>query len=218
MIDIGGAKAVYRQVAPMPVGLNWPNATVVADGRVVVTGGTVLSNQLVGINDRALIWNPAADSWSQSGPSSGTARMYHSIAILLRDGSVLVGGGGAPGPLTNLNVEIYYPPYLFLPSSTERAPRPQITSAPAKLSVGKSVMVGATPAAAIARVTLIKTGAVTHSFNSEQRFMELPITARTATSVAVTTPANKKLAPPGTYFLFVIDDQGVPSVAAIVTI
>ena len=40
-------------------------------------------------------------------------RLYHSTSLLLPDGSVLTAGGGAPGPVTNLNAEIYYPPYLF---------------------------------------------------------------------------------------------------------
>jgi Domain of unknown function (DUF1929) len=218
VIDINGATPTYRRVAPMPVGLNWPNATVLADGRVAVTGGVLLSNQLVGVNDRALLWDPALDSWTQSGPSSGRARMYHSVAILLRDGSVLVGGGGAPGPEANLNAEVYHPPYLFLPGGAERAPRPTITAAPARLTVGAAFTFTVAPAASIARVTLVKTGAVTHSFDSEQRFMELPILARTEETLTVQAPATKALAPPGTYFLFAIDDQGVPAEAAIVMI
>jgi hypothetical protein len=35
-------------------------------------------------------------------------RLYHSTALLLPDGSVLTAGGGAPGPVKNLNAEIYY--------------------------------------------------------------------------------------------------------------
>ena len=34
-------------------------------------------------------------------------RLYHSVALLLPDGRVLTAGGGAPGPVTNLNGEIY---------------------------------------------------------------------------------------------------------------
>mmetsp|Transcript_28963 Transcript_28963/g.52409 ORF Transcript_28963/g.52409 Transcript_28963/m.52409 type:complete len:112 (+) Transcript_28963:1028-1363(+) len=37
----------------------------------------------------------------------------HSTAILLPDATMLVGGGGRPGPVVNENVEIYSPPYLF---------------------------------------------------------------------------------------------------------
>jgi hypothetical protein len=34
---------------------------------------------------------------------------HHSEAILLPDATVLVGGGGRPGPVVNENVEIYSP-------------------------------------------------------------------------------------------------------------
>ena len=34
-------------------------------------------------------------------------------AVLMPDATVLVAGGGAPGPQNNLNFEVYYPPYLY---------------------------------------------------------------------------------------------------------
>jgi Domain of unknown function (DUF1929) len=66
----------------------------------------------------------------------------------------------------------------------------------------------------ISRVTWVHTGAATHSFNNEQRFMELPFT-QTGTQLQVTTPASVTQAPPGYYMLFVFDAAGVPSVARI---
>ena len=59
---------------PMPVGLHWPTATVVADGRVVVTGGSLKNNLLVGVNNTALIWTPTpgttTGTWTQAPPPS----------------------------------------------------------------------------------------------------------------------------------------------------
>ena len=49
--------------------------------------------------------------------------------ILLPDATVLSLGGGAPGPLTNLNGEIYKPSYLFNADGS-LATRPVITDAP----------------------------------------------------------------------------------------
>ena len=46
VIDINGGTPTFTSVAPMPVGLHWATATVVADGRVVVTGGGPGNNQL----------------------------------------------------------------------------------------------------------------------------------------------------------------------------
>jgi hypothetical protein len=137
------------------------------------------------------------------------------MALLLPDASVLVGGGGAPGPLMNLNAEIYYPPYLFT-SSGALAPRPSIDSAPAALDIGRSFTMNVT-ASTVSRVTLVKTGAVTHSFNMDQRFLELPFTAVDGT-LSVQAPGRASDATPGYYLLFFIDGDGVPSIGRIVRV
>ena len=73
------------------------------------------------------------------------------------------------------------------------------------------------PAWTIKRVTLIKTGSVTHSCNFEQRFMELSFTA-TASGLSVTAPTGPTVAPPGYYMVFAFNNQGVPSIAHIIRI
>ena len=113
------------------------------------------------------------------GASAVNARLYHGSALLLPDASVLVAGGGAPGPLKNLNAEIYYPPYLF-DAAGARAARPTIISAPDTVLPGASFQVGVAGAGSISRVSFIKTGSVTHSFNMDQRFLQLPFTANGA--------------------------------------
>ncbi len=148
--------------------------------------------------------------------NSSYARLYHSNALLLPDATILVGGGGAPGPVANTNAQIYYPPYLYN-SAGGLATRPRITSAPARLSWGQTFDLGTNLPTAIARVTLIKTGSVTHSFNMEQRFLELSFT-RSGNLLKVMAPANANIATPGRYLLFVLDAQGVPSVAKIVAL
>ena len=100
----------------MPFGLHWHTGTVIADGRVVVTGGSRQPNQLVGVNYQALIWDPRTGQWTTGAAtptSPAYARLYHSNALLLPDATILVGGGGAPGPVVNTNAQIYYPPYLY---------------------------------------------------------------------------------------------------------
>lgn len=217
VIDINGATPTYKKRPSMPLSLHWANATVLADGDVVVTGGSAVPNDLTGMNTSALLWKADTGSWTQGAQSTpNVARLYHSIALLLPDGSVLCGGGGAPGPQTNLNVEIYYPPYLFTSAGTF-ATRPTITSTPASITYGQSFGVGATSSAGIKRVTFIKTASVTHSCNFEQRFIELSFTSAFG-GVQAQAPSSAALAPPGNYLLFVIDKQGVPSVATIVQI
>jgi hypothetical protein len=66
-------------------------------------------------------------------------------------------------------------------------------------------------------VTLVKTGSVTHSFDMDQRFIELPFTVDGDTLQA-DLPANPFETPPGYYMVFVFNDAGVPSEAAMLRI
>ncbi len=199
----------------------WVNATVLADGRVLATSGSQVANQLVGVNTTAEIWDPTTGQWLQ-GPAAVKPRLYHSNALLLPDASVLVSGGGATasvgtGPADNLNAEIYYPPYLFT-AAGQRAARPVITSAPNWVEIGAVIQVAAANASSVSRVTLVKTGASTHSFNMDQRFLELPFSSTDGLNLSVQAPARAADATPGYYLLFVFNESGVPSVAKILRI
>ena len=119
---------------------------------------------------------------------------------------MLVAGGGAPGPLLNLNAEIYYPPYLF-DATGARAARPAIISAPDTVMPGELFQVGFASAGSISRVSFIKTGSTTHSFNMDQRYLQLPFTANGAL-LDVQLPSRAGDLPPGYYMLFVLNRAG----------
>jgi hypothetical protein len=140
-------------------------------------------------------------------------RLYHSEALLLPDGRVLVPGGGRFNDDTEstdqFSAEFFSPPYLF------KGSRPAITSAPSQLSYGQNFNVQTPDAARIAKVSLIRFGAVTHAINMGQRYLSLSFSAGTG-SLTITAPANANLAPPGNYLLFLVDTNGVPSVATAV--
>jgi len=214
VIDIRGAAPVVTPTQTMSTQRQWVSATVLADGRVLATGGSTVANQLNGVNNRAEIWDPATGRWTL-GASGRRARLYHSGALLLPDASVLVHGGGAPGPMTNLHAEIYYPPYLYDASGAFR-PRPAISNAPETIELGVDFSV-VSNSANIRRVTLVKAGSATHSVNMDQRFIELVFTQSSTTSF-VQAPDAATEAPPGYYLLFVINDVGVPSVGKIVRV
>jgi len=80
---------------------------------------------------------------------------------------------------------------------------------------GTNFLVTTPDASSIAMVSLVRLGAVTHSFDQDQRFLELGF-QRGSDSITVQAPANANLAPPGYYMLFLINNAGVPSVAAFV--
>jgi hypothetical protein len=192
VIDINGASPTVTPTQSMSSQRRLVTGTVLADGKVLATGGSQVWNELTGVNNIAEIWNPATGTWTQGHPGA-LARLYHSTALLLADATVLVAGGGAPGPLNNLNAEIYHPPYLFTSAGT-LAPRPAIASAPQFVEIGKTFRVDLAASTSVNRVTLIKTGSVTHSWNMEQRFQDLTFNA-SGTQLAVQAPTRAALAP-----------------------
>jgi YVTN family beta-propeller protein len=214
VIDVTSGTPVVTPTQSMSTKRQWVSATVLADGRVLATGGSTDDNQLIGVNNTAEVWNPATGQWTV-GPSGSRARLYHSSALLLPDASVLVTGGGAPGPLVNLHSEIYYPSYLLDPAGN-LLPRPTIVTAPDSIEVGQDFSIGV-GSANISRLTFVKTGSVTHSVNMDQRFIELPFSDSSGT-LFVQAPDSAAEMPPGYYLLFAFDAAGVPSVAKIVRV
>jgi YVTN family beta-propeller protein len=215
VIDITSGTPVVTASQPMSSQRRLVNAAILPDGRVLATGGSAVWNELTNVNNSAEIWNPTTGVWTR-GPDGQRARMYHSISVLLPDARVLVGGGGAPGPQNNLNVEIYNPPYLY-DASGARVVQPRLMSAPAELNIGETFDVDFTDATDISRVTMVKAASVTHSFNMEQRFVELTF-VRNGSRLRIQAPARAADAPPGFWMLFALNENGVPSVARMVKV
>lgn len=216
VIDINPAKPVVQQVASPLYRRHWGNSTVLPDGRVFLSGGSVADNDPVnGVAYTSELYDPATNTWSEAATAQ-RMRLYHSSALLLPDATVLTLGGGANGPQLNLNAEVYYPPYLFNTDGTP-ATRPIISTAPMTLAPGQAIAIGTPDPASITRVTLVKTGSVTHSFDMDQRFLELPFTVDGG-ELQASLPGNPFQTPPGYYMLFVFNDQGVPSEAAMLRI
>jgi hypothetical protein len=224
VIDINaGAGAAWRSVAPMAVARRQLNATLMADGSVLVTGGSNSPGFNIAPTDSRVLtperWDPVTEQWT---PLAGMAhhRVYHSTALLLPDGRILSAGSGqpaAPGLADDYTAEIFTPPYLYGLDGTLAA-RPVITDAPTQVAYGQAFTVQTPQAASIVRATWIRLSSVTHAFNQNQRMNNLTVAATGTSSVTVTAPASANLAPPGHYMLFLIDASGVPSVARIIRV
>src|SRR5262249_28521870 len=159
-------------------------------------------------------FNPVTNQWTTDTTDAAIGRFYHSNALLLPDATVLVTGGGAPGPLTNLNSEIYTPAYLLNDDGSLRTDRPVITSAPAMLQQGQTFTITVDDANAIQAVELIKFGNSTHSYNAEQRAFSLIFSHIDAHTLQVTIPPNANSVTDGYWMLFANNGNGTPSVAA----
>jgi hypothetical protein len=213
VIDLGKASPAWRSVQPMQYRRRHLNATLLPTGEVLVTGGTSAGgfNNAAGAVHAAEIWNPATERWTTLA-SNQVIRMYHSTSLVLPDGRVLhTGSGDAGGAPRELNAEIFSPPYLF------RGARPVISAAPETAGYDETIQVSTPQASSIAQVTLLRLGTATHAFDQNQRFNRLDFTAGSG-SLTVHMPANANLAPPGHYLLFLVSEDGVPSVGKVVQV
>jgi hypothetical protein len=143
-------------------------------------------------------------------------RVYHSVSMLLPDGTVLHGSSGdamaGPVPVpSERNHEIFSPPYLF------KGARPAISSMPSTVGYGQRFSVVTPNAQQITAVRWIKLGAVTHAFDAGQRANTLSFAA-TPTGVDVTAPNRAELAPPGYYLVFILNRNGVPSEGKVIKV
>jgi hypothetical protein len=213
VVDLNEAMPSWSYTGSMAYARRQFNATLLADGQVLVTGGTSSPgfSDLAGSVRVAEVWNPGTGVWSELAAGQ-VRRVYHSTSILLPDGRLLYAGSGdGVGLPRELSAELFSPPYLF------RGPRPEIASSPAAIAYGERFFVGSEDAGQVLRATLVRLGSVTHGFDQNQRLVELPV-QRTAGGLTLTAPSSGRLAPPGHYLLFLLTGAGVPSVAATVRV
>lgn len=222
IIDINAPSPRVSAVTPMNSVRNWHNLTVLPDGRVLANGGTIYGVSAGGgagnSQYQAEMYDPVADRWSNLD-SAQRIRSYHSISLLMPSGGVLTGGGGVPGPEDNLNAEMFYPPSMFarVDGKVQWADRPLIRSLAGQIRFGSTLTLGLSTTRTIAQASLISTGAVTHSFNTDQR--RIPLTfEQNGAEVKVALPSDENRMPAGTYLLSVVDSDGVSSPAQTITI
>jgi hypothetical protein len=209
VIDLNQATPTWRQTSPMAYPRVQHNLVLLPDGKVLAIGGsTVMSLTSTTGTLPAEMWDPATETWTTMA-AMNNLRLYHSVALLLPDGRVLAAGGGRISPAKDyLTAEIYSPPYLF------KGARPTITSAPGTVAYDATIPIETPDQAGIASVSFIRLPSVTHTHNMSSRFLDLTFTHRVG-GLDVRSPASPNVAPPGYYMLFVVNSNGVPSVAAI---
>jgi Domain of unknown function (DUF1929)/Concanavalin A-like lectin/glucanases superfamily len=219
MLDLATKPLSYHAEASLPLPRKHSNATLLPDRTVLVTGGSQRGEERKFATNQAEIYDPVTKAWTTLAEAQ-VVRMYHSVALLLPDGRVVTAGGNpdrgsrsnwepiAGDPNEEMHLEIFSPPYLF------RGPRPTIGTVASEWRYGQAVEIASPQAGTIKWASLIRPGATTHSFNTSQRLVDLPISAQGNGVVNVEVTAEPNLAPPGWYMLFLTDDAGIPSIAS----
>jgi Domain of unknown function (DUF1929) len=212
ILDLGEPLPAWRFTAPMATPRVMPDATLLPDGTVLVTGGSATGRSDMGIDPVLLVeqFDPTTEAWTQLA-SMHTPRSYHSISILLPSGKVLIGGKDfsfnlPPFDYPEHRLEVFSPPYLF------RGPPPFLSGVPAAVDFDTTFNVQASQL--IHTAVLMRPGSVTHSFNMEQRLVELTILGQSGSQLSLQAPPTANIAPPGVYMLFVLNAQGIPGHAA----
>ena len=214
IIDLSAATPAWQNGPPMSQPRIQMNATILPNGKVLATGGSLNDEDAATASLNGDLFDPNTNTFS-SAAANRYARLYHSNSLLLPDATVLLIGGNPQRGNYERRLEIYSPAYLFNANGTA-AFRPTITGiTPGTVGYGATFQVQTPDAAEIASVVLVRPGAVTHAFDMEQRLVGMSYTVGSGV-LNVTAPPNGNIAPPGYYMLFVLNNAGVPSVARFV--
>jgi hypothetical protein len=264
--DLDWSNAQWTRNNPWPPMLKeriYANAVILPDMTMIVFGGSKYDfHPYRGLNpppalppekvaqpvyelESIDLLNPTA-GWQLLTPQF-SPRLYHSIAMILPDGRILVAGGYYPPPDPALNLAIpgavFWDAEIFTPPCLQEAlPRPQILGdSPPILGYGQDFQLTialdgfAVPSQQIDSAVLIRCPSVTHHFNWDQKVIKLGVRSTPAENRVVfrglpahsstsSTACGDYVAPPGYYLLFVVSKpQGVngrrvPSIARYVKV
>ncbi|KAK1093034.1 hypothetical protein LTR48_003165 [Friedmanniomyces endolithicus] len=224
----------------MPEGRGMVEAVLLPDGTVLWVNGAQKGAE--GFNlatDPAfevLIYNPKAtlgQRWT-TGASSTIPRLYHSVALLLLDGTLMIAGSNpdqmpvvAPdvdpqGFHTEFAVEIYTPPYLSGDNANRRPTAITLSKLDIETGVSTFTISFTAPGnAQKVQVALYHGGFVTHAVHMSHRMLFLETqgwkAGATEQTITVAGPPNNNVAPPGPYVVYVVVD-GVPGVGQFVMV
>lgn len=237
------AGAPAWELDAMPEGRGMVEGTLLPDGTVIWVNGCGLGAQGFGIasdpTQTALIYDPVkpfGQRWSK-GATSGIARLYHSVALLLLDGTLMVAGSNpveqpilqpVPGKtpsedyVTEFRVENFVPPYLQNGKANLRPTDVILSSKTLQANGSKFTVQFNSPASCkTAEIALYHGGFVTHSLHMNHRMIFLDHTVlqsgKTAHTLTVTMPPNRNVAQPGPYVVYVTCD-GIPAIGQFVSV
>ncbi|KAI8815520.1 uncharacterized protein EV422DRAFT_373945 [Fimicolochytrium jonesii] len=224
-LETAGAKFTAED---MPIARSQPAAVNLPDGTIAILSGSGKGHQ-GGVYGQpvashgvleAVIFDPSEPAGPNSkrwrvGAPAPVGRHYHNTALLREDGTIFTGGGDSQNGDSfttirpdEMTMDVYYPPYTFIPN------RPQLALPlnPAAATYGQSLVLTFTTdiASSIQQVSIIRYASMTHTVNLDQRHIELPILKYAKNKVLVKLPASANIAQPGNWMVWAVDSRGAP--------
>jgi hypothetical protein len=221
----------------MPEGRGMVEGTLLADGTIIWVNGAQEGAQGFGVAQdpalEVLIYDPNQPKGKRftTGPKSTIARLYHSVSLLLLDGTLLISGSNpvempilkadAKNPyVTEFRNEIYTPPYLQ--GNPTRPTNVQISNKKLLANSSTFTIKFTAPAnAKVFKVSLYYGGFVTHSVHMGHRMIWLDTTGfkagQTEQTITAKMPPNRAIVPAGPYVVYVLVD-GVPAIGQFVQV
>jgi hypothetical protein len=190
---------------------------------VIVNGGQhgVAGFGLAGDpNYNAILYDPTKPVNARMSVMANTtvARLYHSEAIVLLDGRVMISGSDPTGNYADpagswpeeYRVEVFTPPYLL-----SGLARPTYTMENLDWAYGETITITVT-SGTVSAISMLGGVVTTHGNAFGQRTI-FPAFTCAGTTCTITAPPNAHQAPPGWFMVFVLDGP-TPSVGQYIRI
>ena len=171
------------------------------DGSVLEVGGGSANKIGNASQEVSLLKSASSKSWTAMNPlPKGEHRLYHSMAYLADDGSVVSLSSNPKGQARSDTVLRFKPPYMF------KGQRPNLGGVPSEITYGQTYPINVS--SDVTRVVMMTAPSPTHGFDANQR--EIPLQYADG---KITINATSSLAPRGYYRLFAINANGAISTA-----
>ncbi|QRW11955.1 glyoxal oxidase [Ceratobasidium sp. AG-Ba] len=217
------------QVEEMPEARIMPDAVLLPDGRVVIVNGgrsgiagygntkdQVGSSNADGPVYTPVLYDPAAPAgqrFSSAGmPTSDIARLYHSVATLTPQGSIMIAGSNPNLDRSNAHFATEYRVEWLRPDYFTKS-RPRFSKLPDRILFGATfeLEIELPQDTKQVKVSLMDLGFVTHSVHMNSRLVELDCTpSPDGRSLTIHAPPSGLVYPPGPGWIYILAD-GVPS-------
>ena len=192
----------------MPSQRVMPCIAALPDGTYLIVNGAKKGVAGFGLantpNLNAILYDPTKPLNQRMSVMANTtvARLYHSEAIVMQDGRVLVSGSDPQDGKNpeEYRVEVFEPPY-----SLSGLPKPSYTIDNKDWSYGQQVTITVTAGnTANMRASLLGAVSSTHGNSMGQRTI-FPAFSCAGNTCTVTAPPDAKICPPGWHQLFILD-------------